>query len=118
MSNRVGLSWFFGVGEVRRPLDEADMQFIASLPESEGYYIDGEFSFCEFGLWYGLTDRIDVGLGLRYLDFSGGFKWNTRLGVFGVGVNENLLNYDNTPDIGVHLRACEEIVQRPLSRES
>lgn len=32
-----------------------------------------------------------------------GLKRVTRLGVFGFGLTENLLNYDNTPDIGVHL---------------
>jgi hypothetical protein len=32
-----------------------------------------------------------------------GVKRATRAGVFGIGLTENLLNYDNTPDIGVHL---------------
>ena len=32
-----------------------------------------------------------------------GFKWYTGSGVWGLGITENLLNYDNTPDIGVHL---------------
>lgn len=31
-----------------------------------------------------------------------GFKLNTRLGVFGLGLTENILNMDNTPDIGLH----------------
>ncbi|MDA8018290.1 MAG: DUF3187 family protein [Thermoanaerobaculia bacterium] len=29
-------------------------------------------------------------------------KWDTRLGVFGLGLTENLFNMDNTPDIGLH----------------
>jgi hypothetical protein len=32
-----------------------------------------------------------------------GLKWATRAGVFGVGLTENVLNYANTPDIGIHL---------------
>lgn len=32
-----------------------------------------------------------------------GFKWNTSLGIIGVGLTENLFNFDNTPDIGFHL---------------
>lgn len=31
-----------------------------------------------------------------------GVKWNTSIGVFGLGLTENLLNHDNTPDIGLH----------------
>ena len=32
-----------------------------------------------------------------------GMKWATETGVWGVGFTENLFNYDNTPDIAVHL---------------
>lgn len=32
-----------------------------------------------------------------------GVKWATTDGVFGIGLTENLFNYANTPDIGVHL---------------
>lgn len=34
---------------------------------------------------------------------TGGVKWDTALGTWGVGVTENLFNFDNTPDIGIHL---------------
>ena len=29
-------------------------------------------------------------------------KWNTPLGVIGLGLTENVFNMDNTPDIGLH----------------
>ncbi|MGH9379665.1 MAG: DUF3187 family protein [Thermoanaerobaculia bacterium] len=73
-------------GGVRRPLTDADADFIVSLPEGQGYYIDGEFSFYELGFWYGVTDRIDAGVGVRYIDFTGGrldgtiFDFHDRFG--------------------------------------
>jgi len=32
-----------------------------------------------------------------------GLKWDTSMGVIGLGLTENFFNFDNTPDIGVHL---------------
>ena len=37
------------------------------------------------------------------LQLTTGVKWNTPLGVLGLGITENILNHDNTPDIGVHV---------------
>lgn len=34
---------------------------------------------------------------------TAGFKWHTHMGIFGLGMTENVLNFDNTPDIGLHL---------------
>lgn len=31
-----------------------------------------------------------------------GLKWNTSVGVIGIGLTENLLNFNNTPDLGLH----------------
>ena len=31
-----------------------------------------------------------------------GLKWNSSIGVIGIGLTENLFNFDNTPDIGFH----------------
>ena len=60
-------------GGERRPLNEADADFILGLPQGEGFYIDGEFEFFDLVAHYGLTDRLDVGLAVTYYEFSGGF---------------------------------------------
>ncbi|MEM8994312.1 MAG: DUF3187 family protein [Acidobacteriota bacterium] len=57
----------------RLPLDEADAAFILGLPEGQGFYIDGEFEFFDFIAHYGVTDRLDLGVGISYMEFSGGF---------------------------------------------
>lgn len=59
-------------GGQRRSLDQADADFILGLPQGEGFYIDGEFQFLDFVTHYGVTDRLDVGLAISYIDFSGG----------------------------------------------
>lgn len=56
----------------RRRLDAADAEFILGLPRGQGFFIDGEFDFIEFVLHYGLTDRLDLGIGAYYIGFSGG----------------------------------------------
>lgn len=55
-------------------------------------------------LWAEHPYRAIVDSELSDLEFqiTAGFKWDTRLGVFGVGLTENVLNFDNTPDIGLH----------------
>lgn len=47
-------------------------------------------------------DVIDSDLTQLEFQLTLAMKWNTRLGVFGVGLTENLFNMDNTPDIGLH----------------
>lgn len=108
-------------GGVRRPLDDADIEYIVSLPEGQGYYIDGEFGFYELGFWYGVSDRVDIGVGIRYIDFSGGrldgtiFDFHDRFGfgqqgrdlvaddMFQIVVGENgttLAHIDGPPERG------------------
>ncbi|MEM7050547.1 MAG: DUF3187 family protein [Acidobacteriota bacterium] len=57
----------------RRPLDATDVAAILALPEGESFYIDGEFSFADFVFHYGVTDRLDIGLGFRYIGYTGGY---------------------------------------------
>ncbi len=57
----------------REPLNQADADFILSLPQGEGFYIDGEFQFLELVAHYGITDRLDIGFAVTHLDFSGGY---------------------------------------------
>ena len=47
-------------------------------------------------------DVIDSELTQLEFQLTLAMKWNTRLGVFGIGLTENLFNMDNTPDIGLH----------------
>ena len=65
------------LGEVRGgqrvPLTQADADFILGLPQGEGFYIDGEFQFFDFVAHYGVSDRLDIGVSISYIDFSGGF---------------------------------------------
>ena len=44
-------------------------------------------------------------------------KWATRAGVWGVGLTETILNYDNTPDIAIHL-SWGMLFDRPKNRGS
>ncbi len=60
-------------GEDRRPLDALDAEFILGLSEGDGFYIDGEFQFTELLFHYGVTNRLDLGVGLLFVNFSGGF---------------------------------------------
>lgn len=59
-------------GDTRRSLDAADAEFILGLPNDTGYYIDGEFRFAELILHYGVTERLDIGIGFYAIDFTGG----------------------------------------------
>ncbi|MEM1203739.1 MAG: DUF3187 family protein [Acidobacteriota bacterium] len=47
-------------------------------------------------------DLVDSDLSEPQFQMTAGLKWDTELGVFGLALTENLLNYDNTPDIGLH----------------
>ena len=58
---------------VRRGLDQTDIDFILGLPEGQAFYIDGEFDFLEFTGWYGVTDKLDIGLTLYHIGYTGGF---------------------------------------------
>jgi hypothetical protein len=51
-------------------------------------------------IYSGLTDSDLSDPGFQ---MTVGMKWATRAGILGVGLTENLFNFDNTPDIGVHL---------------
>ena len=46
---------------------------------------------------------VDSDLSKPEFQITFGLKWKTSAGVFGVGLTENVLNYANTPDIGIHL---------------
>jgi hypothetical protein len=59
-------------GGSRRRLTEDDVDFIVSLPDGEGYYIDGEFDFIEAVAHWGLTDRLDLSLAVPYIRYTGG----------------------------------------------
>lgn len=58
-------------GNGRRALDEADVAYILGLPQGEAFYIDGEFSMLEFAFHWGVSRRIDVGLGIHYIRYGG-----------------------------------------------
>lgn len=36
------------------------------------------------------------------VQITAGLKWDTSVGVIGLGVTENVFNFDNTPDFGLH----------------
>ena len=57
---------------VRRRLGPTDVEAILALPEGDAFYIDGEFSFHDFTFYYGINDRLDIGLGWYYVGYSGG----------------------------------------------
>lgn len=50
-----------------------------------------------------LRDFVESDLSDPEFQITFGVKWATTVGVFGVGLTENLFHYANTPDIGVHL---------------
>jgi hypothetical protein len=50
-----------------------------------------------------LRDFVDSDLSDPEFQITFGLKWATKAGVFGVGLTENLFNFANTPDIGIHL---------------
>lgn len=47
-------------------------------------------------------DLVDSELSALEVQLTTALKWDTRFGVFGLGLTENLLNHDNTIDIGLH----------------
>lgn len=49
------------------------------------------------------SDLMDSDISDPEFQMTIGMKWATSAGVLGVGLTENLLNFDNTPDIGVHV---------------
>lgn len=70
----------------RRGLDATDAAAILALPEGDAFYIDGEFNFFDFALYYGLTERLDFGLALYSIGYTGGsldesiFDFHDRFG--------------------------------------
>ena len=52
---------------------------------------------------HALRDLIDSELTQLEVQLTAGFKWDSSLGTWGVGLTENLFSFDNTPDIGLHL---------------
>ncbi len=50
-----------------------------------------------------LRDFVDSDLSDPEFQITFGVKWATKVGVFGVGLTENVFHYANTPDIGIHL---------------
>lgn len=55
----------------RRPLDATDVAFILGLPQGHAYYIDGEFSMLELAFHWGITEKIDLGIGVNYIHYGG-----------------------------------------------
>lgn len=58
-------------GGSRRSLDSTDVAFILGLPQGQAYYIDGEFSMLEFAFHWGLTNQLDLGVGINYMHYGG-----------------------------------------------
>lgn len=56
----------------RRPLDATDVEAILAMPEGQAFYIDGEFNFFDVVMHYGLTDRLDLGVSLYSIGYTGG----------------------------------------------
>ena len=48
-------------------------------------------------------DLVNSELSELEIQLTTGLKWHTSLGVFGFGLTENFFNFDNTPDLGLHL---------------
>jgi hypothetical protein len=48
-------------------------------------------------------ELVDSELSELEFQLTVGFKWQTSAGIIGLGNTENILNFDNTPDIGFHL---------------
>lgn len=47
-------------------------------------------------------ELVDSDLGKLELQITAGLKWDTTFGIIGLGLTENILNFDNTPDVGLH----------------
>jgi len=81
----------------RRPLDAADVAFILGLPQGQAYYIDGEFSMLEFAFHWGLTEKLDLGIGVNYIHYGGQlldgviFNFHDAVGV-GQGGRDYVIN--------------------------
>ncbi|MEO1367391.1 MAG: DUF3187 family protein, partial [Acidobacteriota bacterium] len=52
---------------------------------------------------HAFSDLFDSSLSELEVQVTLALKRETRLGVFGIGLTENILAFDNTPDIGIHL---------------
>lgn len=69
-----------------RPLGATDVAAILSFPEGEAFYIDGEYEFADFAFFYGLTDRLDLGIQASALAYTKGrldssiFDFHNRFG--------------------------------------
>lgn len=50
-----------------------------------------------------LREVVDSALSELEIQLTGGIRWNTSLGDIAFGVTENVANFDNTPDIGLHV---------------
>ncbi len=57
---------------VRRALDQNDVDAILAMPEGDAFYIDAEYDAADFAFFYGLTDKLDVGLAITALHYTGG----------------------------------------------
>jgi len=63
-----------------------------------------------------LRDFVDSDLSDPEFQITFGMKWATSVGVFGVGLTENVFHYANTPDIGIHL-SWGTFLRRPSTRQ-
>jgi len=59
----------------------------------------------------------NTGISDPEFQITSGMKWATRIGIWGVGLTENLFNFDNTPDIAVHL-SWGMLFERPKKQGS
>lgn len=106
-----------------RPLDQADVQAILALPEGEAFYIDGEYDFADFAYFYGVSNRLDLGLQISALSYTTGrldssiFDFHNRFGfgqqgrdyvaddqfqiVFGAGDLPPIVNLDGAGERGL-----------------
>jgi hypothetical protein len=57
-------------GGPRRPIDQADVHFISGLPDGQGYYVDADFAFAELAGHYGISEKLDVGFSIYYIEFG------------------------------------------------
>lgn len=89
----------YRVGEAIPALPAFDVSYIHAFhgPRSTRLFLQG------LTAEHPLRDLVNSDLTKLEVQLTAGLKWDTSLGTMGVGITENLLNFDNTPDLGIHL---------------
>lgn len=64
-------------GGERRPLTQADIDWMMENLEGDEFFIDGEFNLFDVGVHYGITDKLSASLRLSYLTYGGGYLDST-----------------------------------------